>query len=75
LTDEIERPHANLNFTPVSSLWPRNRHKEKGIVVNIQGQSERAFGMFCRYTDALLFVARFSNTSEFLAQKKYEGAV
>ena len=49
-----------------------NRQKKKGIVVKAQVQPNQACGSSCRYTDGCVFIiARFSNTSDFLLQKKY----
>ena len=49
-----------------------NRQKKKGIFVKAQVQPNQACGSPCRYTDGCVFIiARFSNTSDFLLQKKY----
>ena len=62
--------------TSISSRPPRldacNRQKEKGILASVQALIDKKPKLVGRYTDeSSFFIARFSNTSDFLPQKKY----
>ena len=73
LTDETQLAIANLKFHPASPPWRVQQAEEEGNIRQGPGSApDQACGSSCRYTDGrAFFTARFSNTSDFLLQKKY----